>query len=140
MARQVIVVDDVTGETGAEERHFAVGADAYKVDLTTDGWDELRKALAPWLQVAQRVGVNQNLRGVKKSTTPPPAINDSGMRHSREECDELRAWAAENGVKVREDGGRYPEVVWNAFHAKDVSLVPGRLLRGHSPQQYHEAS
>lgn len=124
MARVVSIIDDITGEAGASKRDFAVGPDAFTIDLTDEGWEEFQAAVAPWVERGTRTGPNRNIDKVKTaaraSATP---INESARRHSPEESAACREWAIQQGIPMRADGGRIAADIWRGFYAKDRSLV-----------------
>ena len=122
MARIMTVIDDISGEAGADKRHFAVGVDAYEIDLTDEGWEELLAVLAPWVEKGTRTGKNQNVKG--KSAEPAAAKSDGVHRHLPEEVTALRRWCTAHDVPLPPGGGRIAASIWRAFQHNDVSMVP----------------
>lgn len=125
MARQIVFVDDITGETGAETVSFGWDGRYFNIDLTMEGRDELESLLAPYLHFGQDEG-KMELGGRPKKPTASLHDPDHG-KHSREELDACTAWASEKKLNLNERG-RIPADVWRAWRQDDVGLLrPGRL-------------
>lgn len=125
MARRMIYTDDITNEEGASTRYFSFGRDAYEVDLTDEGYDELAEVLRPWLEAARRGGTNQNFPkdARAKAAATTAATHESAKRHTPEEIDACRAFATEHGIPLGEGRGRIPSRIWMAYHKNDPSLL-----------------
>ena len=73
MSSRIILIDDVDGSTPATETiRFAFDGSHYEVDLCTDNATRLRDALAPFIAVGRRSGVERGSRvvPVKRKYTP----------------------------------------------------------------------
>lgn len=111
MARRIVhqLVDDIDGtllEVGEGETvHFSLGGVAYEIDLTSTHADELREALAPYIQAGRR-------------STAPGARSAAPRRRSARSSDAsaIRAWAKEQGREVSERG-RIPADIVEAYNA-----------------------
>jgi hypothetical protein len=87
----VIVQDDIDGSEPAQTVHFALDGEAYEIDLSEEHAAALRDALAPWIAAARRT-----------PTTPEPPL-PAESQGSPDTVD-IRRWAKENGIPVRERG------------------------------------
>ncbi len=90
-----IVIDDLTGaELGADAATvtFALDGATYEIDLAPAAADELREALAPFVDAARKVG--RASRGRRSSSTSAPAGEQSAAR----------VWLLEQGVDVPSRG------------------------------------
>jgi len=104
MAQRVeyILEDDLDGGKADETVQFGLDGVEYEIDLSSQNYEKLRDALAPWVGVARRTG------GRRKRTTtsaPRPAETGSGANTS-----DIRAWAQENGLEVSSRGRISAEV------------------------------
>ncbi len=93
---QVILEDDVDGSAAAETVSFALDGATYEIDLSDKNAEKLREALAPWIGHARRSGGSARRRTSSRSRNS--ANND------------IRAWAAEQGMKVAPRGRISAEV------------------------------
>jgi hypothetical protein len=101
----ITLVDDLDGTEIAEGKGetvaFALDGKDYAIDLTSKHASELRKALAPYVEVASRVtGRSRTVGNFKKDTGPSPS--------------DVRAWAKDNGHDLP-DRGRIPAAVREAY-------------------------
>lgn len=102
MAQRVVVLleDDLDGTQIAEGKgetvSFALDGKEYEIDLVNKNATALRKALAPYVEVAAKVGRKTGTRG--KRTT---VASDTKA---------IREWAAANGIEVSERGRISSEV------------------------------
>lgn len=107
MARRVVEVveDDLTGGEADETVTFSLDGVSYEIDLNSANAEQLREALAPYLQVARRAG-------------RVPVTNGRRGRGSTGKTDSaaIRAWAKAQGIAVN-DRGRIPGEVVAAFEA-----------------------
>lgn len=112
MARRIVhqLVDDIDGtllEVGEGETvHFALNGVAYEIDLTNSHAEELRDALAPYIDAGRRAAGS--------TTSRPSAPRRRAARSS--ETVEIREWAKKQGLKVSERG-RIAADVLEAYHA-----------------------
>lgn len=108
MARhtQVILVDDIDGDTADETIAFSLDGVDYQIDLSDDNAAALRDAMAAYVGSARRVG---RKRGGK-----------AGAGRATGDTAAIRAWAGENGIAVSKRGRISADVVaqYEAAHGK----------------------
>lgn len=99
---QILLVDDLDGGKADETVTFALDGVSYEIDLSNAHADELREALAAYVQVARKTGGRtagrRAARGAAKAAS-------SGVDTS-----EVRKWAKEQGLDVSERG-RVPATI-----------------------------
>lgn len=111
MARRIVhqLVDDIDGtllEVGEGETvHFSLNGTAYEIDLTAGHADELREALAPYIEAGRRSSAS----GSRTSAPRRRAARNSDSAA-------IRAWAKEQGHEVSERG-RIPAEIVDAYNA-----------------------
>lgn len=132
MARQIVVTDDITEEPNAEEVTFAIDGKVYKIDLTQEGEQELRRALGLYIHYGREAG--RLTIGSEKANPMPQrrlrgqeADPDTG-RHTKEEIDSCREFCEKHGIEISEARGRIPVIVWKAWRTNDPAIVPEHLL------------
>lgn len=86
--RQVLLIDDLTGEDAQETVKLALDGAQYEIDLTADHAAELRGKLEPYLSSARRLRGGSTGRAAKRETAPR-----SG------ESRKIREWAVANGFQ-----------------------------------------
>ncbi|WP_189114515.1 histone-like nucleoid-structuring protein Lsr2 [Pilimelia terevasa] len=115
MARQTITVltDDLDGGTADESVSFALDGVQYEIDLSAKNAEKLRKALAPYVDNATRVGRGGVVPGRRGRTVrgSGPAVGGG-----REQNKAIRDWAKQTGKDVS-DRGRIPASVVAEFQA-----------------------
>lgn len=129
MAQIITTVDDITGEPGAETIDFGVEGKYYRIDLTEEGKAEFLAAMRPYMAHGQHCG-NMELSAKGQKSRPAPTISkrDHFGRHTPEEVQACREWAARIGVNLPPGQGRIPVDIWEAHDADDITLLrPGRL-------------
>jgi len=103
------LVDDIDGallEVGEGETvHFSLNGVAYEIDLTNSHAEELRAALAPYINAGRRASA-----GSSRAAAP----RRRAARNS--EVGEIREWAKAQGLKVSERG-RIAADVMEAYRA-----------------------
>ena len=112
MAKKTLIIDDLTGETGARPRTLAFDGVEYEIDLTDASFAELRGLLKPYLRAGRAVsgrpssGSRSSSAGVKRRPGSKPAPESAA----------IRAWARSVGVPVTERGRVAPDVraAWEA--------------------------
>ncbi len=106
MAQQVVVVDDLTGEPGAQTRGLRIDGVEYEIDLTDASFKELEDLLRPYLEAARVVrsksGTASSGRPVRRAQVLPSSATT------------IRAWAGSNGVACPQRG-RIPASVVAAY-------------------------
>jgi Lsr2 len=101
---QVVFTDDVDGSEAIGTVKFGLEGTAYEVDLSQKNADKLTKVLAPYIAAARKTA-NSPARRAAKSTRP------AGPRPQ-----EVRAWAKDQGIEVK-DKGRVPAELIVKFQA-----------------------
>ncbi len=108
MAQKVVVelIDDLDGGKAEETVTFGLDGRSYNIDLSGRNAKALRKALAPFLGSARKVGAPKQARaGARKATV-----------RSGPNTQEVREWARSQGMPVA-DRGRIPADVTAQFEA-----------------------
>lgn len=113
MAQKVLVslVDDMDGSEAEETVEFGLDGVSYQIDLSTGNAEQLRVALAQYIEHARRSG------GRKRMTK----LASGGGRATpvdREQNQAIRAWARKSGYNVS-DRGRIPTEVVEAYHKQN---------------------
>jgi Lsr2 len=114
MAQKVLVslVDDLDGSEADETVEFGLDGINYSIDLSSENAEELRDALAQYVEHARRAG------GRKRAGRPSAKPAASSASVDREQNQAIRAWARKNGFQVS-DRGRIPSEVVEAYHKKN---------------------
>lgn len=105
MARETVQIyfDDLTGEPVEADEvrtiRFSWEGKDYIIDLSPKNADLMEKQIKPWVEVATEV------KEAKKKPTPKARRND---------LDQVREWARENGMKVS-DRGRVAQKILDAY-------------------------
>jgi hypothetical protein len=108
MAQRVeyILEDDLDGGKADETVQFGLDGVEYEIDLSTENYEKLRDALAPWVGVARRTGGRRKRNvGSAAAAAPRAAATDGASNTS-----DIRAWAQENGYEVSSRGRVSAEV------------------------------
>ena len=111
MAQRTIVTltsdlsDKEIPKDGGRTVNFALDGVTYEIDLLTKEVDQLAEALTPYMENGRRLA--KNGKPFKSSTVAP----------KRNDLDDVRAWAKENGYKVS-DRGRIAKSVLDAYDAR----------------------
>lgn len=86
---QVQLIDDLTGQEAQETVRFGIDGTKYEIDLTTENAAELRSALSMYVQ-----------GGRKALSSRPGQSGQAGLSaaRNREELQQIRKWAQENGL------------------------------------------
>ncbi|MDV6011433.1 Lsr2 family protein [Haloechinothrix sp. LS1_15] len=114
MAQKVLVslIDDLDGGEAEETVEFGLDGVTYQIDLSAENAEELRDALAQYIEHARRAG------GRKKSSSKSGGGRASRSASvDREQNQAIRAWARKNGYQVS-DRGRIPSEVVDAYHKR----------------------
>ncbi|PRX50507.1 Lsr2 protein [Prauserella shujinwangii] len=114
MAQKVLVslIDDLDGSEADETVEFGLDGVSYQIDLSAENAEELRDALAQYIEHARRAGGRKrsSARGNAKAPARSAAVD-------REQNQAIRAWARKNGYEVS-DRGRIPSEVVEAYHKR----------------------
>ena len=105
MAQKVTVAleDDLTGGPADETVRFAFEGTDYEIDLNKKNARAFRKLLAPYLEHARKAG-------------RVPARGAGRTAAGRQRSGDIRAWAKQHGLAVRERG-RIPASVVEQYQA-----------------------
>ncbi|UUV32304.1 Lsr2 family protein [Amycolatopsis roodepoortensis] len=117
MAQQVLVslVDDIDGTEADETVEFALDGVTYQIDLSADNAEELRDALAQYVEHSRRAGGRKRRAVVGTAALSP--VSKAPTLADREQNQAIRAWARKNGYEVN-DRGRIPSEIVEAYHKK----------------------
>lgn len=115
MAKKTLIIDDLTGETGARTRTLRFDGVEYEIDLTDASFAELRHVLKPYLRAGRQVG-GPLVAGSRRARPSTPAGNERTSSTGPTEASVIRAWARSVGMAVTERGRVAPEVraAWEA--------------------------
>jgi hypothetical protein len=108
MAQKVVVelIDDLDGGKAEETVTFGLDGRSYNIDLSGRNAKALRKAMAPFLGSARKVGApKQSRTGGRKATV-----------RSGPSTQEVREWARSSGMQIA-DRGRVPADVIAQYQA-----------------------
>lgn len=111
MARRTTVqmIDDVDGslikDGQGETVEFTIGGVSYSIDLTTKHANELYEQFQFWIEHAEKVSGRKTRRS-----------GASSPKKSRENLQDVRAWAKENGFEVS-TRGRISQEIQDAYDA-----------------------
>jgi Lsr2 len=119
--RQVTVfIDDVTGEELEDGETVTFGVDGveYEIDLSQENAEQLREALAPYVEHGRRVGGRSTRAGRSdrqssrrsRQSDSSPRKGEGAPRDTRA----IREWARSEGYEVSERG-RIPASVIEAY-------------------------
>ena len=113
MAKKTLIIDDLTGDTGARTRTFQLDGTEYEIDLTDASFAELKSLLKPYLRAARQVG-GPVVAGTRRGR--PSSAASSTAAKSPTDAAIIRAWARSVGMPVTERGRVAPDVraAWEA--------------------------
>lgn len=116
MAKKTLVIDDISGETGARTRRFSLDGTEYEIDLTDASFADLRAALKPFMKAGRSVGGGSTGARRAASNGRKPASRRRSSGKAPTEAALIRAWARANGMAVTERGRVAPELrsAWEA--------------------------
>jgi nucleoid-associated protein Lsr2 len=108
MAQKVVVelIDDLDGGKAEETVTFGLDGRSFNIDLSGRNAKALRKALAPFVGSARKLGTARQSRGSARKTTV----------RSGPSTQEVRDWARSQGMQIA-DRGRIPADVTAQFQA-----------------------
>ncbi|MDI1290885.1 MAG: Lsr2 family protein [bacterium] len=96
MAKRTVIIDDLTGDTGARTRVMRFDGVEYEIDLTDQSYAELRALLKPYLRAARAVAGSPSAQTrARKPAASGKSTSDSSA---------IRAWARGVGMAVTERG------------------------------------
>lgn len=112
MAKRTLIVDDLSGDTGAKTRRFSIDGTHYEIDLTEASFATLKAALRPFVKVARQTGAARPGATAPVRRTKGRASGSKRSKRSEgpTEAAVIRAWARANGMAVTERGRVSPEL------------------------------
>jgi len=117
VAKKTLIIDDLTGETGARPRTFRLDGTDYEIDLTDASYAELKSVLKPYLRAARQVG-GPVVAGTRRGRSSDAGAKPTSKRTAKGASDAavIRAWARSVGMPVTERGRVHPDVraAWQA--------------------------
>ncbi len=96
---QTVFIDDLDGSTADTTIRFGLDGAEYEIDLSTAHAEQLRKATQLYVEAGRKVG------GSAKRTAR------SSSRSSGPSSSEVREWAKDHGLEVKERGRIPAELV-----------------------------
>jgi hypothetical protein len=108
MATSVVVISDLSGETGAKTRMITVGSATYEIDLTDAEFAEYEAAVARYVKAGRLVTRDKVARTSSRGQRP--------ARHTSPETAAIKEWGREAGWAVP-SRGRLPQALIDAYHA-----------------------
>ena len=120
MAKRVIhrLIDDLDGLPADETVIFGLDGAHYEIDLSAGNAEQLRRAVAPFVAVATKVGRApigaSRGRAAAGTAGVTGAANPRRTTRDRERLADIRTWAQANGHQIK-DRGRIPADVISAY-------------------------
>lgn len=108
----ITFVDDLDGSEAIETVRFSLDNKEYEIDLSEENSKELRDGLEKFVKAARRGGSSSGSRGGKRG--------GGSATSNRDETQQIRLWAAENGINVNTRGRISSDVV-EKYHAAKAS-------------------
>lgn len=105
---QVELVDDLDGETADETVRFGLDGTEYEIDLTTKNAEKLRSALSAYVEKGRKASTGRRRSNATKAA-------DTVSRLKREDTQQIRAWAKENGYNPS-SRGRINQTIVDAYN------------------------
>lgn len=108
---QVQLVDDLSGEEAHETVRFSLDGTNYEIDLTQQNADSLRATLADYVDKGRKAGSGKQQASSPKASSPKA----SSSRSKREDTQQIRQWAQENGFNPS-SRGRITQSIIDAYN------------------------
>ncbi len=116
----VVVVDDLSGETLAEDAgqtvNFGLDGQSYEIDLSNETAAELRRAVQRYVDAGRRVSRQSATRDSGGARNTRRSGSGRGSGRSQDTA-AIREWARTHGHQVS-DRGRIPAKVLEAYAAR----------------------
>ena len=106
---QTLFIDDIDGGEAEGTVRFALDGAEYEIDLSAKHSEELRSALGKYVAHARKVGASARRAGRSGGRAPRSASSSANTT-------EIRNWARDNGIDIK-DRGRVPAEVVAKYHA-----------------------
>ena len=122
MAKQIVVIDDVTGESDAETRSLTIDGVDYEIDLTDASMQRLKNSIREFLEVARVASPRSSSRSAGLAA-PRSIKRGTPVRKAQvlpSPSSTIRAWASANNVDCP-TRGRIPASVIEAY---ERSMAP----------------
>jgi hypothetical protein len=116
MAKQTVITltDDIDGGEAAETVEFGIDGYLYNIDLSSEHAEELRDRLTAYQEFGTRLG------RYTTRTLAPSTARRAPNRGDKQRNIDIRRWAAENGLPIK-DRGKISEAViakYDAAHSE----------------------
>lgn len=116
---ETTVIDDITGEPGAETVTFGIDGNWHEIDLAPANLDKLRSSLAEFVSAARKVSGKPG----KAGKASPVQLGAAPAKRDRAQTQAIREWARSNGHQLSERG-RIPGYVQKAYdNGRDVAAL-----------------
>jgi hypothetical protein len=102
---RVQLVDDLNGEEAQETVRFGFEGTEYEIDLTAENAEKLRSVLAEYVEKGRKANGGKRGQGAFKSSS----------RNKREDTQQVRQWAQENGYNPS-SRGRINQSIVDAYN------------------------
>ena len=103
---QTLLVDDLDGSDAVTTIRFGLDGSRYEIDLNAVHAKELRESLALYVEHARKIS----------GTAGRAARRRQGAAADEADSTEIREWARENGIEVK-DRGRVPKDIVARYKA-----------------------
>lgn len=103
---QVNLVDDLNGEEAQETVRFGMDGTDYEIDLTTKNAQKLRSVLSEYVEKARKARGRKGQGGQQATST---------SRSKREDTQQIRQWANDNGYNPS-SRGRITQSIVDAYN------------------------
>jgi Lsr2 len=105
MAKNVVttITDDLDGSADARTVTFGFEGIAYAIDLSPKNFDRFSKALAPYIERANRVN-RTRMNNMRRNTKAPVTTDNAAIRQ----------WATANDIEISARG-RIPQAVISQY-------------------------
>lgn len=129
MAQKLVIVDDRTGEEGAEPVHLGVQGLHFEIDLADTSKQQLVDALKPFLSHARLPGKVRpaDVPDWLEEIVPVPRTWSTATtgRHDKERVANCKTWLDSQGVR-NIPTGRLADELWDAFETQNVSRLSAK--------------
>jgi hypothetical protein len=122
VAKQIVVIDDVTGESNAETRSLTIDGVDYEIDLTDASMQRLKDQIREFLEVARVASPRSSSRSAGLAA-PRSIKRGTPVRKAQvlpSPSSTIRVWASANNVDCP-TRGRIPASVIEAY---ERSMAP----------------
>jgi len=126
VAKRVIhrLIDDLDGQPAYETIIFGLDGAHYEIDLSASNAEQLRRAVAPFVAGATKIGRGPlgalRDRAAARGAANTGASTPRRTAQDRERLAQIRTWAQANGHQIK-DRGRIPADVITAYEQTQQS-------------------